>query len=383
MAQPLRLNPTAFAGCASWLDAAEDDNAAATAPEAPRPTNSCAGLGAGPRIDALSALPDDLLVRILAAEPTTSLGKVWEAIAALACVAKRYATVCERAGWACAAKRFGRRTNAPFGGGVHWTALAWVPHSPSQRPFDEGAFDATAASPPADLADAFFWVEAFSGEYSDPYSCLALDAVPCDTRVVRDPDFVLDDRAVGPELVLTGFLKDAWRAWHMANVPSVRIMGALRSRVVVLYAWERPSKFFEQKRDREWPTSWDAEDWDEAVANRQCQYPANWFTAYPHHISDICLSATYGMDVPSPHAADALFSVRVRDVRRMSRTLAHVNAQLEAANKELQAKRDDSTAAMVFVIKEYLEKLLQKGCDLTIRLKVPMPVWGHVKPWRD
>ena len=383
MAQPLRLNTTAFAGCASWLDAAEDDNAAATVPEAPRPTGSCAGLGAVPRIDSLSALPDDLLIRILAAEPTTKLRTVWEAIAALACVAKRYSNVCERAGWACAAKRFGRRTNAPFGGGVHWTALAWVPRSPSQRPFDEGAFDATGAPPPADLADAFFWVEAFSGEYSDPYSCLALDAVPCDTRVVRDPDFVLDDRAVGPELVLTGFLKDAWRAWHMANVPSVRIMGALRSRVVVLYAWERPSKFFEQKRDREWPTSWDAEDWDEAVANKQCPYPAYWITAFPHNIHDISLSATYGMDVPSPHAADALFSVRVRDVRRMSRTLAHVNAQLEAANKELQAKRDDSTAAMVFVIKEYLEKLLQKGCDLTIRLKVPMPVWGHVKPWRD
>ena len=322
----------------------------------------------------LSALPDDVLIRLLATAPP-------EAIAALACVAKRYADVCERAGWACAARRFGRSTNAPFVGGAHWTSLAFAPSG--CRHFDEHAFDATGAPPPADLADAFFWVEAFSGEHSDPYSCLALDAVPCDTRVVRDPDFVLDDRAVGPELVLTGFLKDAFRAWHMANCPSVRIMGALRSRVVVLYAWERPSKFFEQKRDAEWPTSWDAEDWDEAVANRQCQYPANWFTAYPHHISDICLSATYGMDVPSPHAADALFSVRVRDVRRMSRTLAHVNAQLEAANKELQAKRDDSTAAMVFVIKEYLEKLLQKGCDLTIRLKVPMPVWGHVKPWRD
>ena len=381
MAQPLRLNQTAFAACASWLDAADDD-AAATAPEAPRPTGSCAGLGAVPRIDALSALPDDLLVRILAAEPTTSLGKVWEAIAALACVAKRYSSVCERAGWACAARRFSRRTNAPFGG-VHWTALAWVPHSPTQRPFDEGAFDATAASPPADLANAFFWVEAFSGECSDPYSCLALDAVPCDGRVVRDPDFVLDDRAVGPELVLTGFLKDAWRAWHMANVPSVRIMGALRSRVVVLYAWERPSKFFEQKRDREWPTSWDAEDWDEAVANKQCPYPAYWITAFPHNIHDISLSATYGMDVPSPHAADALFSVRVRDVRRMSRTLAHINAQLEAANKELEAKRDNSTAALVFVIKEYVEKTLQKGCDLSIRLKVPMQVWGHVRAWRD
>ena len=48
MAQPLRLNPRAFAACASWLDAAEDD-AAATAPEAPRPTGPRAGLGAAPR----------------------------------------------------------------------------------------------------------------------------------------------------------------------------------------------------------------------------------------------------------------------------------------------------------------------------------------------
>ena len=199
-----------------------------------------------------------------------------------------------------------------------------------------------------------------------------------DGRVAVRLDGVLDDRAVGPELVLTGSVGGLAGANE-----EVRIMGVLRSRVVVLYAWKRPSKFFEQKRDREWPTSWDAEDWDEAVANKQCPYPAYWITAYPHNIHDISLSATYGMDVPSPHAADALFSVRVRDVRRMSRTLAHVNAQLEAANKELQAKRDDSTAAMVFVIKEYLEKLLQKGCDLTIRLKVPMPVWGHVKPWRD
>ena len=49
MAQPLRLNPRAFAACASWLDAAEDDDAAATAPEAPRPTGPRAGLGAAPR----------------------------------------------------------------------------------------------------------------------------------------------------------------------------------------------------------------------------------------------------------------------------------------------------------------------------------------------
>ena len=49
MAQPLRLNPRAFAACASWLDAAEDDDEAATAPEAPRPTGPRAGPGAAPR----------------------------------------------------------------------------------------------------------------------------------------------------------------------------------------------------------------------------------------------------------------------------------------------------------------------------------------------
>ena len=48
MARAVRFNQTAFAGCASWLDAAEDD-AAATAPDAPRPTGSCAGLGAACR----------------------------------------------------------------------------------------------------------------------------------------------------------------------------------------------------------------------------------------------------------------------------------------------------------------------------------------------
>ena len=343
----------------------------------------------------LSALPDDVLIRLLATAPP-------EAIAALACVAKRYADVCERAGWACAARRFGRSTNAPFVGGAHWTSLAFAPSG--CRHFDEHAFDATGAPPPADLANAFFWAEIYGGSNSGRDECLELQAVPRDGRVMRDPDGVLDDRAVGPELVLTGSVGGLAGA-NIAGSNEVRIVGVLRSRVVVLYAWERPSKFFEQKRDREWPTSWDAEDWDEAVANKQCPYPAYWITAFPHNIHDISLSATYGMDVPSPHAADALFSVRVRDARRMSRKLAYINSHLEAANKELEAKRDSSaiqsahlralhrhltrerndlcTATLVFVIKEYVEKTLQKGCDLSIRLKVPMQVWGHVRAWRD
>ena len=79
------------------------------------------------------------------------------------------------------------------------------------------------------------------------------------------------------------------------------------------------------------------EDWDEAIAGIP-GFPLTVYSPAPH---DINLSATYGMDVPSPHAADALFSVRV------------------------QMREDEEVG------------------DLTIRLKVPMPVWGHVKPWRD
>ena len=295
---------------------------------------------AEPPPDTLSALPDDLLIRLLGTAK-------WEAIAALACVAKRYADVCERAGWACAARRFGRCTNAPFGGDsrVHWTALAWNPFECEAtwchlNPFDEDAFDARGAPPPDDLADAFFWAEFSDGSAPGsgrPNDCLALRAVPRDGRVMRDPDGVLDDRAVGPELVLTGSVKGKGRAWRMAIANDVRIMGALRSRVVVLYAWARPGAGFSQGDEAEWPESWDAENWDETIANLQCPYPANWYNT----TGDKNLSATYGMDVPSPHAANALFSVRV-----------HMRG------------------------KEEVE-------DLTIRLKVPMRVWGHVKPWRD
>ena len=113
----------------------------------------------------LSALPDDVLIRLLATAPP-------EAIAALACVAKRYADVCERAGWACAARRFGRSTNAPFVGGAHWTSLAFAPSG--CRHFDEHAFDATGAPPPADLADAFFWAEIYGGSNSGRDECLEL-----------------------------------------------------------------------------------------------------------------------------------------------------------------------------------------------------------------
>ena len=123
----------------------------------------------------------------------------------------------------------------------------------------------------------------------------------------------------------------------MATTNDVRIMGVLRSRVVVLYAWARPGTGFHQGDEAEWPESWDAENWDETIANLQCPYPVNWYNT----TGDKNLSATYGMDVPSPHAADALFSVRV-----------HMKG------------------------KEEVE-------DLTIRLKVPMKIWGHVRAWRD
>ena len=173
------------------------------------------------RLDQLSALPDDVLIRLLATAPA-------EAIAALACVAKRYADVCERAGWACAARRFGRRTNAPFGGGAHWTALAWVPRDATWCPFDEGAFDATGAPPPA-ISPTRSSGRSFRRLAPDSIECLALEAVLCHGRVMRDPDGVLDDRAVGPELVLTGSVKGAWRAWRMA-IASASVLWARSGR---------------------------------------------------------------------------------------------------------------------------------------------------------
>ena len=107
--------------------------------------------------------------------------------------------------------------------------------------------------------------------------------------------------------------------------------------MVVLYAWARPSTVFAQG-EGQWHERWDAEDWDEAIAGNQNSFRYELHSPAPH---DINISATLGMDVPSPHAADALFSVRV------------------------QMREDEEVG------------------DLTIRLKVPMPVWGHVKPWRD
>ncbi len=300
----------------------------------------------------LSELPDDLLIRLLGTAPP-------EAIAALACVSKRYANVCERAGWACAAQRFGRRANAPFGGSAHWTALAWVPRDATRRPFDEAAFSfGPGALPPHGLADAFFWAEFFPWRHDNSWKdCLALEATLRHGRVVRDPDGVLDDRAVGPEVVLTGSLRGEQRAWRMANASAVRIMGVFRSRVVVLYAWESPD-FGHEKAEGEWPESWDAENWDETVAAVQTPYPCTWENNDPDRV--ICLHAAYGMDVPSPYASNALFSIR--------------------GDSPVPAERRVYSAANS-IDRGY--RTLSLSGDLSIQLKVPMQVWGHVRAWRD
>ena len=307
----------------------------------------------------LSALPDDVLIQLLATAPP-------EAIAALACVAKRYADVCERAGWACAARRFGRRTNAPFGGGgAHWTALAWVPRDATRRPFDEDAFSmGPGPLPPNGLADAFFWAEFFPWRDARDNrwnECLALEATLCHGRVVRDPDGVLDDRAVGPEVVLTGSLRGEQRARRMANASAVRIMGVLRSRVVVLYAWDSPD-YGHEKAEGEWPESWDAEDWDETVAAVQIQtpYPCIWDNNDPDRV--ITLHATYGMDVSSPHAPNALFSIR--------------------GDFPVPAERRVYSATSS-IDRGYRNRTFSLSGDLSIRLKVPMQVWGYVRAWRN
>ena len=201
----------------------------------------------------LSALPDDVLIDSLVRAPP-------EAIAALACAQALRQCVSARAG---RAPRDGSAVAAmPFGGGAHWTALAWVPRDATRRPFDEDAFSmGPGPLPPNGLADAFFWAEFFPWHDAPDNrwnECLALEATLCHGRVVRDPDGVLDDRAVGPEVVLTGSLRGEQRARRMANASAVRIMGVLRSRVVVLYAWDSPD-YGHEKAEGEWPESWDAE----------------------------------------------------------------------------------------------------------------------------
>ena len=299
----------------------------------------------------LSALPDDVLIRLLATAPP-------EAIAALACVAKRYADVCERAGWACAARRFGRSTNAPFVGGAHWTSLAFAPSG--CRHFDEHAFDATGAPPPADLADAFFWAEYFT-ESSELSS-----QIP---DINSKPTFCQElDRTVGPELVLTGSLRGEWRP-----PIALRIMGALRSHVVVLYAWDRPSTTIGARRGY-WEESLDAENWDETIASKEqtLRYQSmgakvSWHSDGPRRL--IYLSATYGMDILSPHATNALFSIR-------GEYLVPVGVELP---EELQGTSFDCWGPWV---PEELRRADPSGGDLSIRLKVPMQVLGHVKAWR-
>ena len=323
------------------------------------PSPFCAGLPSCPNVFPLSALSDDLLIYLLA------IGRA-EEIAALASVAKRYANVRERAGWACAARRFGRRTNAPFGGGMHWSALARQPRL-IRRPFDEDAFDATGAPPPDDLADAFFWAEYFteSSELSSqipdrnsrPTFCQELRAVPP------------EDRTVGPELVLTGSLKGQWRP-----PIALRIMGALRSHVVVLYAWDRPSATM-RARPGYWEESWDAENWDETIASKretlmyqgELGAKVSWHSDGPRRL--IYLSALYGMEILLPHATNALFSIR-------GEYLVPVGVELP---EELQGTSFDCWGPWV---PEELRRADPSGGDLSIRLKVPMQVLGHVKAWR-
>ena len=311
------------------------------------------GLPPCPNEPPLSALPDDVLIRLLA------IGRA-EEIAALASVAKRYVNVCERAGWACAARRFGRDTNEPFGGSVHWSALARQPRL-IRRPFDEDAFDATGAPPPDGLADAFFWAEYFT-ESSEQN--------PRIPDINSKPTFCQElDRTVGPELVLTGSLRGEWRP-----PIALRIMGALRSHVVVLYAWDRPSTTIGARRGY-WEESLDAENWDETIASKEqtLRYQSmgakvSWHSDGPRRL--IYLSATYGMDILSPHATNALFSIR-------GEYLVPVGVELP---EELQGTSFDCWGPWV---PEELRRADPSGGDLSIRLKVPMPVWGHVKPWRD
>ena len=93
----------------------------------------------------------------------------------------------------------------------------------------------------------------------------------------------------------------------------------------------------------------------------------SWHNNGPHRL--IYLSALYGMEILLPHATNALFSIR-------GEYLVPVGVELP---EELKGTSFDYARPWV---PEELRRADPYGGDLSIRLRVPMQVWGHVKPWR-
>ena len=291
-------------------------------------------------LEPLRALPPELLEIVLACSPAP-----W--IAALACTAKDFGKPCEIAGRRCVCRRFNRTEAAMGANGSHWTVLGCAPRTVSDRPFRRDAFDEREGTVFADPSaeGAFFWAEFFDGD-GRYHSACPLDVTERNSRVLCDPDIHYhgweNGQPVGVELVLRGVGPSDYIPFDTERSNSVVILGALRSRVVVLYLWSPPnvrtevgnSTFFGGGGLRV----------SSRIASKSLDVAKIYYTRLfqnpgPHDAQ----AAMYGMDVPCREAQDALFLIKG----------TFKNGQAKMAEK------------------------------LVVELSVPDAVWGHVRAWRD
>ena len=296
--------------------------------------NELSSLQVAEPLESLRTLPPELLEIVLACSPAP-----W--IAALACTAKDFGKPCELAGRRCVCRRF-NRTDAEMGAnGSHWTVLGCAPRTVSDRPFRRDAFDEREGTVLGDPSGegAFFWAEFFDGD-GRYHSACPLDPTENNSRLMSDLDGLYDGHSVGLELVLRGIVGPSdYIPFDAETSNSVVILGALRSRVVVLYVWSSPtasarspySTFFGGQSLRV-SSRFASKSLDVATIFYTRSFPG------PHDAQ----AAMYGMDLPCRAAQDALFLIKG----------TFKNGQAMTAEK------------------------------LVVELHVPIAVWGRVAAWR-
>ena len=292
-----------------------------------------------PPLDAVSALPPELLDIVLAFSSAAS-------VVSLALAARSFNKPCERAGRRCVMRRFNLTAAelSAIGDGVHWSVLGCAPRTVSDRPFRRDAFLDTRR-PHLLPSDALFWAEFFDGDGRYHSACVMSAKRRAGGRVVSDPDGVLPDRQVGAETLLHACMEGS-RFHPFSRAPkTVVLMCAFRSRAFALYVWSseglnprhRTRLMFWHPRLRVGGFNRDIAIF---VANQPLDgpriYSSEGFPRDPHD----SMVATYGMDVPCREAMDALFSIQV-PVDRSG-----------------------------------------KADIVAVELSVPNVVWSHVK-WRD
>ena len=285
-------------------------------------------------LEPLRALPPELLEIVLACSPAP-----W--IAALACTAKDFGKPCELAGRRCVCRRFNRTRAEMAANGSHWTVLGCAPRTVSDRPFRQDAFDEREGTVLGDPSGegAFFWAEFFDGD-GRYHSACPLDRTQNNSRLMSDLDGLYDGHSVGLELVLRGIVGPSdYNPFDAETTNSVVILGALRSRVVVLYVWSSPtasarspySTFFGGQSLRV-SSRFASKSLDVATIFSTRSFPG------PHDAQ----AAMYGMDLPCRAAQDALFLIK-------------------------GTFKNDQT---------------MKAEKLVVELHVPIAVLGHVAAWR-